>query len=77
DELLSEEDEDVICGVYRTYTGVVKDQVSDRSWWPKTHTWEKSGYNVGYWSIDCENFYQRRLEEIKSGQGPATATEWR
>ncbi|KAF8870299.1 hypothetical protein BD779DRAFT_1409379, partial [Infundibulicybe gibba] len=69
DQLLSEEDEDIICGVYYIYTGI-KDQVSDSSWWPKMYTWKKSGYNVGYWSTDCENFYQRRLKEIQSGGGP-------
>jgi hypothetical protein len=34
--------------------------------------------NVGYWSADCEDWYQRRLAEIKAGTATLySASEWR
>lgn len=45
-----------------------KDQVAEMSWWPKPNAWEKSGLNVGYWSADCESWYQRRLENIRTSK---------
>lgn len=45
-----------------------KSQVAEMSWWPKPNAWEKSGLNVGYWSADCESWYQRRLETIRASQ---------
>lgn len=54
------------------------DQTEQRSWWPKSNTWDSCGLNVGYWSADCEDWYQRRLESIRTGRAkPMTASEWR
>lgn len=34
--------------------------------------------NVGYWSPDCEAWYQARLRDIRDGTaGPHTASEWK
>jgi hypothetical protein len=40
--------------------------------------WRTSGYNVGYWSADCEKWYQDRLTEIRNGKAKLyTASKWR
>lgn len=55
-----------------------KAQAKELSWWPKASTWENSGLDVGYWSEDCEDFYQRRLEEIRKGEAVLLpAKKWR
>jgi hypothetical protein len=52
--------------------------MTELSWWPKASTWRNCGLNVGYWSEDCEAFYQRRLEEIRNGTAQLlTASQWR
>jgi hypothetical protein len=34
--------------------------------------------NVGYWTPDCEGWYQHRLEQIRCGEARLyTATEWK
>jgi hypothetical protein len=85
DDDLSEDELDLICGVYRVYTGNAVlipddvnslncciegsgDQVSHLSWWPKHSTWVKSLFNVGYWTPLAEDWFQKRLAEIRSNQ---------
>lgn len=47
-------------------------------WWPKPSAWESSGLNVGYWSPDCENWYQRRLQTIRDGNATLrSGTQWK
>jgi hypothetical protein len=36
-----------------------------------------SGYNWGYWNAQCEQWFQKRLEEIQHGGGLLTSEEWR
>ena len=45
------------------------EQTRDISWWPKVHTWEGSGIDVGCWTPMCEQWFQKRLQSIKSGEG--------
>jgi hypothetical protein len=53
-------------------------QKYDSSWWPKLSLFELSPLNVGYWSSACEQWFQTRLSDIRSGTAWArTATEWR
>ena len=40
-----------------------------RSWWPCPHTWEVSGLEFGYWTPWCENWFQKRLLQIRNGEG--------
>ena len=42
-------------------------QTSDVSWWPKPAAFVLSGLSVGYWSEDCERWFQKRLDQCKSG----------
>ncbi|KAG6871949.1 hypothetical protein C0995_014640 [Termitomyces sp. Mi166 len=76
DDIFSEEVEDVVCGVYKVYTGFDK-QTEDASWFPKASAWQKSGNNHGYWTADNEDWYQKRLQEISNGGKPRNAHEWR
>jgi hypothetical protein len=51
---------------------------ADYSWWPKQHTWQNSGANVGYWSSMNEFFFQERLAGIRAGSvTPLTAHQWK
>ncbi|KZP08142.1 hypothetical protein FIBSPDRAFT_761900 [Athelia psychrophila] len=79
DNTLTEDDMDVISGVYKMYTGS-GDQTADASWWPKQSIWQGSSMDLGYWSPQCEEWYKRRRDLITSGQArgaPKTATKWR
>ncbi|KIJ39403.1 hypothetical protein M422DRAFT_148352, partial [Sphaerobolus stellatus SS14] len=74
---LMNEEMDIICGVYYVYTGSGL-QGENQSWWPKQNIWEGGGLNIGYWSNDCEVWYQNRLADIKAGKAKLkTAAEWR
>lgn len=57
------------------------EQTADVSWWPKQSTWQGAGLDVGYWSVDDEAWYQKRLEVIRTctnGRSVCmTAAEWR
>jgi hypothetical protein len=44
-------------------------QTSDMSWWPKHSAWRGSGLNVGWWTPDCEIWFQTRLNNIRSSSG--------
>jgi hypothetical protein len=87
DDRLLEEEEGLICEVYKVQTGenilftnlcvlpnpiientTWKDQASEMSWWPKPSAWDNGGLNVGFWSPNCESWYQRRLQSIREGK---------
>lgn len=36
------------------------------SWWPKQYTFMNSGAWLGYWSQDCEDWYQCRCAAIRA-----------
>ena len=47
------------------------------SWWPLQERWLASSFNVGYWSQQAEEWFQKRLALIKSGQArPLSNREW-
>jgi hypothetical protein len=76
DDALSEDELNLICGVYKVHTQ--SNQTSDSSWWPKQSVWITSGLHVGYWSVACETWFQKRLEAIRDGTATLrTAGEWR
>ncbi|KAK7048795.1 hypothetical protein R3P38DRAFT_2505225, partial [Favolaschia claudopus] len=81
DDALTEEDVDLICGVYEIGTGVKRTeemQTTKLSWWPKPLAFSHSGLNVGWWSPDCEHWYQQRLAVIQSGTAKLhTQAEWK
>jgi hypothetical protein len=77
DDALSEDELNLICGVYRVRTKF-SNQASDSSWWPKHSIWMASNMNVGYWSVGCETWFQMRLDAIRKGTAQLrTAAEWK
>ncbi|THH18914.1 hypothetical protein EW146_g2136 [Bondarzewia mesenterica] len=76
DDALSEDELDLICGVYQVYTER-EDQVSHSSWWPKHSTWQDSGLDCGYWSPFCEVWFKNHFEDIMRGTNTIkTASQW-
>ncbi|KIM85942.1 hypothetical protein PILCRDRAFT_86667 [Piloderma croceum F 1598] len=76
DDALLEDELNLICGVYKVHTQ--SNQTSDSSWWPKQSVWMTSGLHIGYWSVACETWFQKRLEAIRNGTATLrTAAEWR
>ncbi|TFK35397.1 hypothetical protein BDQ12DRAFT_568339, partial [Crucibulum laeve] len=67
DDMLTEDETDTICGVYRVSTGPNGPQTTDLLWWPKPSIWNKCGLVVGYWSSDCKSWFQRRIEKLRAG----------
>ncbi|KIJ49397.1 hypothetical protein M422DRAFT_160667, partial [Sphaerobolus stellatus SS14] len=77
DDSLTEEEIDILCGVYRLQTGN-GNQESYVSWWPRPSAWRGSGLNVGYWSPACESWFKRRLEQIQNGTAEMrSAKRWK
>ncbi|KAJ7664375.1 hypothetical protein DFH06DRAFT_986073 [Mycena polygramma] len=83
DDVLTEQDIDLICGVYEVATGRINKttqdpQTSQISWWPKPTAFSSSGLNTGWWSPDCDHWFEERLSKIKSGTAKLhTQTEWK
>lgn len=51
---------------------------TEQSWWPTAGKFEDSGLNVGLWTPNCEEWYERRLAAILDGSStPCTASAWR
>ncbi|KAG2121584.1 hypothetical protein BD769DRAFT_1361306 [Suillus cothurnatus] len=59
DDELSEEEVDS-CAARIIHDGTM-DKVS---WWPRPQAWAASGLNVGFWSTRCEEWFQKRLDNI-------------
>ncbi|KAJ7821427.1 hypothetical protein B0H14DRAFT_2599192 [Mycena olivaceomarginata] len=60
DDYLTDQEIDLICGVYHISTGqrdpgaLSGEQTTARSWWPRPSAMEQSGLNVGWWTPLCE-----------------------
>ncbi|KAK0482301.1 hypothetical protein IW261DRAFT_1333449 [Armillaria novae-zelandiae] len=88
DKMLTEDQIDVICGVYKVERegdgrkkgfGDHRQLLTEHlSWFPKDASWRGSGLNVGFWSADCEYWYHRRVERyLGSDFKCETQTEWK
>ncbi|KZP27747.1 hypothetical protein FIBSPDRAFT_948324 [Athelia psychrophila] len=78
DNELTEDDEKVISGMYKMYTGN-RDQTTDTSWWPKQSTWQGSCMDMGYWTPQCEEWYMHQRQLVWSGDtcgAPKIADRW-
>jgi hypothetical protein len=92
DDDLSMSELDFVCGVIPTLTGKLtvhgRDllliplaghgvQTQEHSWWPRPPVFDKSPLNVGYWSSNCEAWFQTRLQKICAGQeGLRSPAKW-
>ncbi|KAK7031254.1 hypothetical protein VNI00_013505 [Paramarasmius palmivorus] len=81
DDQLTEEELDLICGLYDVEVERKKDgtfQLCKKSWWPKPTSWKNTGFSLGHWSPDAEAWYKERLKAIKSGAAKLyTNREWK
>ncbi|KAJ6559425.1 hypothetical protein DFH09DRAFT_921720 [Mycena vulgaris] len=77
DDCLTEQEIDLICGVYHVATGF-GDQTSTVSWWPRPPAFDASGISVGWWTPLWEAWYQKRLNQLETGKAIlCTHTEWK
>jgi hypothetical protein len=53
------------------------DQTAEMSWFPKHNVWAQSGYNVGQWTQECEDWFEKRMTEIQEGGQPLDSHTWR
>ncbi|KAK0496917.1 hypothetical protein EDD18DRAFT_1058245, partial [Armillaria luteobubalina] len=52
-------------------------QMNIISWWPKPSAWETSSLYIGFWSSDCEAWFQWQVGDIHSGKAYLwTLTQW-
>ncbi|KAK0435455.1 uncharacterized protein EV420DRAFT_1653125 [Desarmillaria tabescens] len=76
DDNLVNEEANLICGLYKCYTDSGL-QVAFKSWWPLPFTWNVAGVNMGFWSGENEQWYQKRLQEILEGKAePLGVDQW-
>ncbi|KAI0069674.1 hypothetical protein K474DRAFT_1610123 [Panus rudis PR-1116 ss-1] len=78
DEGTTEEEDNLISGMYKVQTYQGDKQTSDCSWWPLQHTWNRSPYDAGYWTPKAESWFQSHLSKILSGEAKVkSAKVWR
>ncbi|KAL0948817.1 hypothetical protein HGRIS_008942 [Hohenbuehelia grisea] len=76
DDHLTEDEIDLICGVYHVHTD--DNQTSLSSWWPRSNIWDIGGMNLGVWTPDNEEWYLARLAKLTHGEeGLKTSADWR
>ncbi|KAL0580168.1 hypothetical protein V5O48_001827 [Marasmius crinis-equi] len=83
-EFLTDEESDLICGIYYCPTNNTEDWGNPaylnthRSWYPRLGAFRSSSLNVGYWSRDCERWYQHRRNECVHGDTEVKdASNWK
>jgi hypothetical protein len=78
DEMLTQSEIDLICGVYMQYDGAQFGNPTHISWWPRPYIFSNSGLNFGCWTPFNERWFQGRLNAIREGmQKPLSSSEWR
>ncbi len=91
DEVLTEDQIDIICGVYKVKWLEEKSQERKKakndhrgqltehvSWFPKPMAWKGSGLDVGFWSANDESWYLHRVAKYLGGDFKCeNQTEWR
>ncbi|KAK0450502.1 uncharacterized protein EV420DRAFT_1646423 [Desarmillaria tabescens] len=89
DEMLTEDQINIICGVYKVEreesagkSGKKGDDcgrlTEHVSWFLKDASWRGSGLDVGFWSADAESWYQRRVKKYLDRDFKCeNQTEWK
>ncbi|KAJ7893485.1 hypothetical protein B0H13DRAFT_1565735, partial [Mycena leptocephala] len=71
----------LICGVYIIETGTKAEdgqQLKFISWWPTPPAFWSSGLNTGWWNVNCERWFVKRLKEIEKNSAKLyTYAEWK
>ncbi|KAJ6537910.1 hypothetical protein B0H19DRAFT_962106, partial [Mycena capillaripes] len=74
---LTEEEIDIICGVYTVETEDGH-QLKYISWWLKPTAFWSSGLNTGWWNANCGRWFVKRSKEMKSTRVKLhTYSEWK
>lgn len=68
DDTLTSEEEDIICGVYRS--SEVSGHESEQLWsfWPTPNVWDTSSVNAGYWTPYNEEWFLKRRKFLLSNE---------
>ncbi|KAG1739540.1 hypothetical protein EDB19DRAFT_1851854 [Suillus lakei] len=79
DDTLTDDEVDLICGVYYVAVEVgAQQQWTTLSWWPRPNIFDKCGLWTGYWNTSREFWFRRRLDLIRCGKAkPYRATQWK
>jgi len=78
DDAVGNEQLDIVSGVYLVDAGTDSNTPSHSSWWPKHHTWEATGLASDQWLPASEEWYQKRLSNIRDDKLKLqNATEWK
>ncbi len=84
DDDVSEQNCDIVCGLYIVDETARGSIVSHRSWWPKQTVWELSGLSSSLWLPDAESWFIKRSTFLRENgwlalNSPAlyAANEWR
>lgn len=57
---------------------IFPDKPKTVSWFPPANIWYGSGYSVGQWTEECEEWFKKHVSDIKSGNfRPIKSTDWR
>ncbi|KAJ7238892.1 hypothetical protein C8J57DRAFT_946877, partial [Mycena rebaudengoi] len=75
---LTNEEIDLICGVYTSSATDDGQQLKYISWWPRPTAFWSSGLNTGWWSSNCERWFVKRTQEMEKMQVKLfTYAEWK
>jgi hypothetical protein len=75
DDILSEDDEFILCGGHHVQAGR---ETTVLYWWPKPSVWAACGFNLGFWPEVAEDWFNHRREEIRNGTAtPRTNKQWK
>ncbi|KAJ7776936.1 hypothetical protein DFH07DRAFT_731429 [Mycena maculata] len=76
---LSDHEIDLLCGVYHVDTSITDpEQTSTVSWWPKPHVWARGSLDGAWWTLQCDDWFQRRLDQFERGvYKPTRQSQWR
>ncbi|KAI0069367.1 hypothetical protein K474DRAFT_1714330 [Panus rudis PR-1116 ss-1] len=78
DEGTTQDEDDLIVGMYKVHTDNGNTQTADCSWWPRQHTWTHSSFCAGYWTPKAESWFQAHLSNILAGKSQVrSASVWK
>ena len=76
DDGLSQQELDMICGVYHCFTEQ-RSQYGSRSWWPTDSCWQTNAQHTR-WTEKSDKFFKDRLLKLQAGtEEPLRTKEWR
>jgi hypothetical protein len=65
DDFITENDLDIVSGVYRVHMTQSGSSTSDLSWWPKHGTWMRTGLFADQWTPDAESFFACQVKAME------------